>query len=190
LQPAAAPVQVVPAHLSPLVHASPSLQALPAATAALVQVPVLLQLSVVQALPSSHLENDTQDPALQTSPLVQASPSLQNAPLARTKVLHLPVAGSHASLVQALPSSQLFAMPTQTPKLVQASFCVQAEPSSQVLLSALPVHLPLTQLSAPVQVLLSSHGVPLVALPLHTPSTHASAVVQALSSSHRPVPGE
>ena len=66
-------------------------------------------------------------PSPQTSPAVQAFPSLHGAVLLAT--LH-PVAGLQVSVVHALPSSQLIAVPWHVPP-PQKSSDVQALPSSQ-----------------------------------------------------------
>jgi hypothetical protein len=94
--------------------------------------PVLgLQVSAVQGLPSSQLvgPSPVQVPAMHRS-IVQALPSLQTFVWSVTWT-HPPFTGSHESSVQGSPSSQVGGgPPTQTPSL-QASFAVQALPSSQ-----------------------------------------------------------
>ena len=86
-------------------------------------------VSSVQPLASSQLGAmpPTQAPLAQVSLVVQALPSSQDAALL---VLRQPVAGSHESSVQPLASSQSRALPPMQAPPVQASFVVQALPSS------------------------------------------------------------
>jgi len=85
-------------------------------------VPVL-QLSEVQGLLSVQTvpAPETQAPLLHTSPTVQALPSVHTLPLL---VCVHPVVALQASLVQALPSSQLSAGPGLQMPAVQASVVV------------------------------------------------------------------
>ena len=85
--------------------------------------------SLVQALPSSHPVGPpgVQAPPLQTSPVVQALWSSQGAELF---VWVHPVAGSHESSVQMLPSSHPGADPPWHDPPLQTSPVVQAVPSS------------------------------------------------------------
>src|SRR5436190_822172 len=97
---------------------------------------------------------------------------------------------SHASRVQALPSSQgvvsSTAMPMHTP-LWQVSPVVQALPSSHGVLSGsgVPAQTPPWQVSLLVQEFSSSHAAPSssAALPTQVPFWQVSAAVQALPSS-------
>ena len=93
----------------------------------------LVQTSVVHGLPSSQASVPAQvpEPALQTSPVVQALPSLQ---LLVLPVWVQPVEALQPSVVQTWLSSQLSALPaTQVPLALHASFWVHT------LLSALQV---------------------------------------------------
>jgi hypothetical protein len=101
-----------------------------------------------------------QAPPLHVSPDVQALPSLQGAVLL-TKVQ--PPLPSHASVVQGLPSSQLYAVPLQVP-FAQVSFLVQALPSSQEVVFGVNVHPPKPSHASVVQTLPSSQE---YAVPLH-----------------------
>jgi hypothetical protein len=95
-----------------------------------------LQLSSVQAFPSLQVTgfDPTQVPELQASVCVQALPSEQV--FVSSLVATQPDAGLHESSVQALPSSQVIGFePVHAPAL-QASVCVQASPSEQVLVSS------------------------------------------------------
>ena len=107
----------LPAHwpavqVSAVVQAVPSLHAVPSARGACAQPLAGLQVSVVQVLPSSQLMVlPTHWPAAQASAVVQAFASSQGVPFV-TAVWVQPVAGSQVSVLQALPSSQLTALPT------------------------------------------------------------------------------
>jgi hypothetical protein len=118
----------------------------------------------------------TQVPPEQASFVVQALPSLQAAVLG---VCVQPIAGSHASVVQTLPSSQFGAAPpTQTPP-EQTSLAVQAFPSLHGLVLLMWTQ-PLAGLHESfVQGLLSLQ---LTVVPLQTPPEHTSPLVQALPS--------
>jgi hypothetical protein len=122
------PTQTPPLQVSAVVQALPSLQA--AVLLALTQPVAGSHESVVQRFPSSQFGGGppTQTPALQPSPTVQASPSLQAAVLL---ALTQPVAGSHESVVQTLPSSQLASGPATQMPPPHVSAAVQALPSSQ-----------------------------------------------------------
>ena len=89
-------------------------------------------------------------PALHASPLVQALPSLQAPELGR-KVQ--PVAGSQASDVQTLPSSQGLSAVCVQPLGFRHESCVQASPSSHPV-TVPPVQEPDAQVSPTV------HGSP------------------------------
>lgn len=124
---------------------------------------------------------DWQTPEAQASLNVQALPSEQE-PLTAGKA-QAPVDAVQLLAVQTLASSQMTALPTQVPVLVQASPVVQAVPSVQVapVLAAL-THLPVVWLQlSKVQALPSSH---LMAVPVHSPlASQISAVVHKLPSS-------
>src|SRR5439155_810648 len=138
-----------------------------------------LQASSVQGLPSLQFEAGppAHAPPLQASFVVQALPSLHGLVLF---VWTHPEAGSHESSVQGLPSLQLIGgPPTHAPPL-QASFVVQALPSSQADVLLVWTH-PVAGLhESSVQRLpsLQFGGAP----PTHTPPLHASFVVHALAS--------
>jgi hypothetical protein len=140
----------------------------------------LTQASPVHPLPSLQVFELSfgcvQLPAEQTSS-VQGFPSL--AHVAVLFVWTQPVTGWHESVVHTLESSQLSAVPTQTP-LEQASPVVQAVPSEHVVpLARLTCpHTPAAQLSV-VQEFPSSQ---LSGVPPHVPLVHTSPVVQRLPS--------
>ena len=178
------------------VHALPVPPQVTMVPGLMAQTPVPVDLSQksvpLQKLPSSWLAHSpslmhphvllppTQVPRLHVSPLVQSLPSSQ---LTALLVWAQPLAGRHASLVQALLSSQsvaALAMPAQLPPL-QVSKSVQAFPSSQAeVLGVLtqPVkgaHEPLV------------HGLPSLQstpCPMHKPFAQLSLVVHRLPSSH------
>ncbi len=145
-----------------------------------------LQLSDVQVLLSLQtLAVPPQMPVLHASPLVQALPSLQTVPSLTAVLTQLPVGASQLSVVQALLSLHVFAVPPQTPK-VQASAVVQARPSLHEVPSAklLNTHAPVLGLQASlVQVLLS---VQTLAVPVQVPAWQLSPLVQALLSLQTP----
>ena len=125
---------------TPALQASVWVQALPSEQVLVLssvntQAPVdVLQLSSVQALESLQVFRllPTQTPALQVSVWVQALPSEQVFVLSLANT-HAPVDVLHESSVQSFESLQTTGLlPTQTPA-VQASVCVQALPSEQVL---------------------------------------------------------
>ena len=147
------PMQIPPLQASFVVQTSPSLQGLVLFT--WTQPLDGLQESVVQGLPSSQSADvsvcwqpepgrhesavhaspssqfvgppDVQPPPLQASPVVQALPSSQGLVLF---VCTQPVPESHESSVHALVSSQPSAGPPWHEPPLQASFVVQASPSS------------------------------------------------------------
>ena len=124
----AVPTQTPLAHTSPVVQAVPSLHVVPFATLAWPHVPAV-QLSVVHEFPSSQLiAVPAHVPFVQTSVVVQASPSEQVVPLVTLTCPQVPAV--QLSVVHALPSSQLIAVPTHTPP-PQASPVVQRLPSEQ-----------------------------------------------------------
>src|SRR6266699_6026702 len=118
--------------VSPVVQGSPSLQAVPAATGVKTQPPVAglhvsvvqglpssqervvkvqapvagSQASVVQGLPSLHATGVPQTPLWQMLPTVQGLASSHCCPSGAGVEWHWPLAGSQASRVQGLPSSQ------------------------------------------------------------------------------------
>src|SRR5262249_51341555 len=115
------------------VHALPSLQG--AVLLVWRQPTEGSQKSSVQGLPSSQFgaAPPVHAPALQTSPVVQALPSLQVVPLALVGLEQVPVVGSQVPALwlwsRALQRRGL--APPQVPGW-QASLCVQALPSVQV----------------------------------------------------------
>ncbi len=171
-------VQLTPTHFSPSVHGLPSSQL--AVLAVWMQPDLGPQLSSVHAKPSSQLVVPlaVHLPSWHASPLVHASPSLQAA---LTGVAVQPLAGSQASAVQGLLSSQLTALPPVHTPLLHASPLVHVLPSSQV---AVPPGL-WTQPSLPSQ-LSKLHGSlslqSTAAPPTHTPLLHTSPWVQAVPS--------
>src|SRR5207247_5786297 len=98
------PTQAPAEQVSAVVQAFPSLQGL---VLLVCTHPVaVLHVSVVQTLPSSQFGGGppTQAPAEQVSPVVQAFPSLQGDVLL---VCTHPVAGFHATVVEAAPSAEV-----------------------------------------------------------------------------------
>jgi hypothetical protein len=174
------PVQTFEAQTSFVVHLFPSSQGCVFAVCA--HPPWAEQVSSVQGLPSSQFVApvDTHAPAVQWSPLVQASLSLQA--LAFALVNTQPVAGAQVSFVQALLSLQTVAAPpVQVPAPLHLSLVVQAFPSSQAaVLFVWMQPLPAEQVSV-VHTLPSSQLV--AAPPLQEPvASHLSLVVQASPS--------
>jgi hypothetical protein len=186
-------------------HASLSAQDVPFSTGVVVHPVAGLHESVVQGLPSSQLGAvpAVQTPAWQVSAPSQASPSLHEVPLS-TGVCVQPNTVSQPSVVQGLLSLQLSGVPvvhtplwqvspplqtfvslhdvplstgvfTQPEEVLQESV-VQTLPSLQ--LRAVPaVHVPLWQVSSPLQGLLSAQVVPLVTAGLEQmPEVHTSLV--------------
>jgi hypothetical protein len=174
-----------PLHASPTLHASPSLHC--AALALLLHAAVAgSHVSVVHGLLSLHVLAVPlwQEPPPHTSPSLHALPSLHGALLLLW--LHPPVLGSHASLVQALPSSHATALPpTQLPPW-QASPLVQGLPSLHAALLGVAEQLPLA-VSQPSWVQGFASLQTLAAPGLHTPPPHKSPWVQALLSEHASV---
>ena len=175
-----------PALHEPPAHASLSVQASPS-----VQVAVLFffwqpsfasQLSSVQGLLSSQT---TAAPTHAPLPS-QVSDEVHTEPSSHGFFVRIfapqPVATSHGSSVQGLPSSQFSLLPAHLPSLSQLSFSVQALPSVQVLpTSGLNAQSPvdLSQVSA-VQALLSSHS---FGVPTHLPAAQRSLIEQGTPSS-------
>ena len=122
------PAQTPPWQVSPKVQALPSLQVVPSVTGLFWQPSVGLQVSVVQGLPSSQLRGGPPRhwPAEHWSPVVQAFPSSHGR---ETFWWTQPVAGTHESAVQTLPSSQLGGGPPTHVPPEHVSFAVQALPS-------------------------------------------------------------
>jgi len=174
----APPTHAPAEQVSLVVQALPSSQG--AALGLAMQPRAWSQESLVHRLPSSQLgaAPPMHMPALQTSLVVQALPSSQAKRLA---VLVQPLIGSHESVVQTLPSSQLGGgPPTQVPA-AQVSAEVQGFPSSQAV--------PLGTLKQPVAGLHASSVQRLPSLqsggspPVQTPEEHMSPMVQASPSS-------
>ena len=171
--------QAPPLQPSPTVHRLASVQV---ALFAKDEQPVAgVQLSSVHGLPSLHTVGAPLRHALlaQTSPLVHALPSSHVNVLALTVQ---PLSGSHASVVQGLPSLQPSAVPLTHPPPLQLSATVHALPSVQpTLFAAWTQPLPGLQLSS-VQTCPSSQAIP--APGVQTSSTHRSPLVHALLSLH------
>src|SRR5438094_86878 len=87
--------------------------------------------------PSGRLRTmeEAHAPALQVSSPLQNRPSEQEVP-SGTGLLKQPVAGSQASLVQALPSLQTKGVPGEQAPARQVSAPLQASPSEQEVPSA------------------------------------------------------
>ena len=178
------PEQVPSAHVSLTVHGSLSLQS---AVLLICEQPIAgSQAESVHGLPSSQSTGvPLQAPPMQASAAVQRLLSSQAEPSATGSNAQAPVAGSHASVVHASPSSQAIGVPAQPPS-PQVSSAVQASPSSQPPpLGAYVQPVAGSQLSL-VQSSPSSHA---IAMPLQAPSTQASPSVQASPSSHCAVVG-
>jgi hypothetical protein len=139
-----------------------------------------LQVSAVQGFASSQLLGPpgVHAPALQRSPVVQASPSLQGAVLF---VKAHPVAGTHASSVQTLPSVHESAAPPTQPPLLQVSLVVHALPSLQAAVLFVNTHPEAGLHASSVQTFPSLHvtGGPAV----QPPALQTSLIVQASPSS-------
>jgi hypothetical protein len=169
--------QTPPEHVSLVVQTVPSLHG--AVLLAFTQPVAGLQESSVQVFPSLQLRGTPgwHAPAEQKSPTVQALPSVQDA--ATLMCVH-PVAGSQASLVHTLPSSQLGAGPPAQVPPAHVSFVVHALPSLHGAVLLVWRHPEAgTQLSS-VQTLLSSQ---ISAVPgWHTPAEQVSVPLQALAS--------
>src|SRR5579875_3215347 len=120
-------------------------------------------------------------PLLHKSPVVQGLPSSQGAVL---KVCWQPSVGSHVSVVQGLPSSQLRGAPGTQRKDVLVSETQRAGlHMSPPHCTGVPTHAPFWQVSLVVQPLPSSHGAVLSVCIQPTPERQES-VVQGLPSSH------
>jgi hypothetical protein len=122
-----------PTH-APMRHVSPTVQALPSSHVAVLmmcrQPPITLQTSSVQGFVSAQSGGGppAQTPPAHPSFVVHALPSLQGLALGRWT--H-PVAGTQASSVQTLPSSQTGGGPPAHAPPEQTSFAVHAFPSLQ-----------------------------------------------------------
>src|SRR5215813_8278950 len=159
-----------------VVQASPSSQA--AALLVWTQPATGSQLSSVQGLASSQLNAGApvQTPFWQVSPVVQMLASSQGAVLLACVQ---PLAGSHASSVQGLASSQLAGGPlTQVPSW-QTSPAVHALPSSQAAVLLVCRQPPAPSQASSVQGLPSSQR----NWPTQAPPWQASFTVQVLPSS-------
>jgi hypothetical protein len=162
LQPTGTPGWQTPvAHFSPVVHRLPSSHAVPESWP-ITHLPAL-QVSLVQLFLSSQSLFCAQFPP---QPLIGAW-------------AHWPC--EHESAVQGLPSSQLTAVPEQTPAL-------QISPPVHVLLSVQTAPLAAVNVqpwnceqASVVHGLLSLHT---TAVPLQTPATQVSLLVQTLLSPH------
>jgi hypothetical protein len=206
LQLSAVPAVHTPAwQLSAPLQTLPSRHAVPLSTAVLPQPVTGLQASVVQTLPSLQLSAvpGVHAPLWHVSAPLQTLPSEHAVPFA-SATFWQPLAALQASVVQALPSLQLSAVPgVQVPAwqvspplhtVVSAhdepfgtAACWQPAMGSQVSfvhtllslqVSAVPaVHTPLWQVSLPLHRLPSAHGAPLTSVGLlHTPAVHTSLV--------------
>ena len=125
------PEQLPFTHASFTVQAEPSSHGPPGATAEFAHLPELVsQTSVVQALLSLQVFAwpGTQTLATHASPTVQRSPSVHGSPPAAVAVQ--PLAGSQASVVQGLPSSQVRYSPGVHTPPTHVSPCVQVLPSA------------------------------------------------------------
>jgi hypothetical protein len=130
----------------------PSEHDVPFRTAVAVHPVEGLQLSVVHTFPSLQTSAvpAAHTPAWQVSAPLQTFPSEHAVPFATGAVAH-PVAGTHESVVHGLASLQTSAVPA--------------------------VHVPLWQVSAPLQRLVSAHEVPFARTALvHTPEAQVSVV--------------
>ena len=184
---AAPPTQTPAAQVSPVVQALPSSHDSMLST--LTQPRTESHESLVHGLPSSQSSGapPTHDPPEQVSSIVHASPSSHGSELS---VLTHPVAGSHVSSVQMLPSSQSAgAPPTQVPA-AHVSPTVQASPSSHGSVLLANSQTPPRQLSV-VQGLPSSQSAttmqvmqPGMGDPTQVPAEQVSAWVHGMPSSH------
>jgi hypothetical protein len=168
---------------SPVVQASPSEHVF-ALFGVYTQAPeVELQVSSVQGLASLHetMSVVTHDPDEQWSPVVQAFPSEQVL-LSLLVYSHSPLVVLNASSVQAFPSLQVTAVPTQVPE-AQWSSVVRGLPSEQAFESLLVYwHAPDAGLhSSSVQGFPSLQA---TVVPTQALAEQWSLVVQALPSEH------
>ncbi len=176
-------VVAAPGRQTPSEHASPTVQALPSLQLSVVgvntQPPVCEQLSAVHGLPSLQgvVVPGVQMPPPHTSPTVQELPSEQERML---YVVTQPLTGSHASVVQTLPSSQVLDAPGTHSPLTHASPTVQTLPSVQA-----SVVMVLTQPMVGSHESLV-HGLPSLHAgaepPMHAPFVQTSPTVHALPS--------
>src|SRR6266850_2173419 len=174
-------VQAPALQISSPLQTSPSEQEVPSATGVRKQ-PLGPQESVVQGLLSSQLRAvpGVQAPALQISSPLQTLPSEQEVP-SGSGLLKQPVAGSQASVVQALPSLQTSGVPGAQRPCSQVSEPLQASPSEQEVPSATGVWMqPLGPQESAVQGLLSSQ---LRVVPgVQAPALQISSPLQTLPS--------
>ncbi len=181
---------ITPDWQEPLLQTSPVVQPLPSSQVppsvfTNAHFPVLsLHASTVHGLPSSHWGGlpGLHWPPLHTSPWVHKIPSSHPNPSTDALDAHLPLLGSHASIVQPLPSSQVVGVPDWQRLAAQISPTVHGLPSSQTTELLVNKQFPL----APSQAS-SVHGLPslqtLIRPPTHRPSTQASPKVQPVPSS-------
>ena len=176
-----------PTHTPPE-QASLDVQALPSLHGALLFVntqPVDgSHVSVVQRFPSLHTTGEplTHAPPEHTSPVVHASPSLHGLVLFEYTQ---PVIGSHESVVQMLPSSQLGAGPPTHAPPEHVSPVVHALPSLQGTVLLVNTHTSSGHVSV-VQTLPSLHWLamvhsmqPAIGVPPQTPPAQTSPLVHA-----------
>ena len=142
--PSARPLMHLPAMHFSVVQTLPSLQSMSTmhctpqpGMAEFTHLPLAVsQLSAVHASPSSQFLGlpPVHTPALQASTRVQGLVSSHGVLSAPAGAMHLPVAGSQASLVQGFLSSQTMAVPTHLPvphaSVVQGLPSLQGEPSA------------------------------------------------------------
>jgi hypothetical protein len=141
-------------------------------------------VSVVQRFPSLHTTGEplTHAPPEHTSPVVHASPSLHGLVLFEYTQ---PVIGSHESVVQMLPSSQLGAGPPTHAPPEHVSPVVHALPSLQGTVLLVNTHTSSGHVSV-VQTLPSLHWLamvhsmqPAIGVPPQTPPAQTSPLVHA-----------
>lgn len=194
-----------------MVQRSPSLHATPSVAAACPQVPVTAsQVSAVQESASSQdMGWPEHCPAWQRSAEVQALPSEHAVPSAAAECAHAPLRARHSSSVQLSESAQDSGEPAQTPaehrsEVVHGLPSEQGAPSAAALkthpvpathssrvqalpslqLTKAPVHEPVLQVSDWVQMLLSSHAVPLATTTeTQMPDASQASAVHGLPSS-------
>ena len=172
----------------PLAQVSPFVQALPSEHVAVLnawrQPEPASHVSSVQGLPSPHAVA-TLTAVPEQTPLPQMSPVVQRLLSLHAMVLLTcvqPIALSHASLVQALPSSHAMGAPAHLPML-QTSPAVQALPSSQLPPALKLLHAPVVRSQeSDVHALLSLH---VLAVPArHALAAQTSPTVHGLLSLH------
>ena len=174
---AAPGTQALPAHTSPILHTFPSEHTAELLTP--VQPIAVSHTSSVQGLPSLQTANPppTQVFSAQVSFCVQAFPSSQGNVLA---ACWHKVTPPQVSVVQAFPSSQLFAEPGMHTPPLHASFSVQLLPSEQGRVFFTNRHPLAVSQASSVHGLPSAHNRPVP--PKHVPFLHISPLVHALPS--------